>query len=81
MMPTRKEAVDDLFRQLASFNSLDAFCLLPEWDREWFVSWIAKARDDASYWARIEAIALAMRLSPLQPNVSLWRGDLAQGTR
>ena len=71
MMPTRKAAVDDLFTHLSTFDGLDAFCLLPELDQERFVEWIVRAHNDASYWARIEAIALAMRLGPLQPTVGL----------
>ena len=75
--PLKKSAVDDLFKQLATFDGLDAFCLLPEEERERFVSWIVKARDDASYWSRIDAIALAMRVGPLQPSVTFKGIDVA----
>ena len=73
--------MDDLFQELATFDGLDVFCLLPEADRQRFVSWIVKARDDASYWARIDAIALAMRFGPLQPDIRSERADVAETPR
>lgn len=76
--PTHTAAVDDLFKELTTFDGLDAFCLLPEKDQQRFVSWIVKARDDVSYWARIDAVALAMRLGPLEPSIRFEPAEVAE---
>ena len=78
--PTHRVAVDDLFEELAIFDGLDAFCLLPESDQERFLGWIVSAHDDASYWARIDAIALAMRVGPLQPTIDVGRADITDAS-
>ena len=59
-------AFDDLFVALATFDGLDRFRGLGLGDQQKFVRWIAKARDEGVYWGRIDALAVAMRVAPLQ---------------
>ncbi len=60
-------AFDDLFVAMATFDGLNTFQSLPAVDQRKFIRWVTKARDEASYWARINALALAMRVAPSSP--------------
>ena len=68
-MSVAENASADLFDTLVAFDGLDTFCLLPNADQQRFVSWVEKAIDLESYWARINALALAMRVGPLKPSI------------
>lgn len=61
-----KITADDLLDTLAAADALEAFLRLPVADQESFSRWIGKARDDESHWRRINALALAIRLGPLE---------------
>jgi ferric-dicitrate binding protein FerR (iron transport regulator) len=54
-----------LLESLAAGDVLDKFDLLPEADRAKFLRWVERSTDDESRWRRINALVLAMRLSPL----------------
>ena len=73
-----ERAAEDLFETLATFDGLEAFCQLPYADQQRFVSWVGKAQDDASYWSRINALVLAMRVGPLKPEVRFEQGSAAE---
>lgn len=55
----------ELMDALDEAGVIDIYFSLPQADRARFTRWIKMARDDDSYWRRIEAIVVAMRLSPL----------------
>ena len=56
----------DLLDVLATYDVLETFRRLAESDQERFSRWIGSARDDESYWIRVEALVLALRAGPLQ---------------
>lgn len=56
----------DLLDVLATYDVLETFRRLAESDEERFFRWIALARDEDSYWIRVEALVLALRTGPLQ---------------
>ena len=58
-------AFDDLFVAMATYDGLDTFRSLSVADQQKFVRWITKARDEASYWGRINALAMSMRVAPI----------------
>jgi hypothetical protein len=60
-------ASDDLYVALATFDGLDTFRDLTLADQQKFVGWIAKARGEAAYWGRIDALVMAMRVAPPRP--------------
>ena len=57
---------DDLLDTLAAADALETFLRLPRADQDKFARWIGKSRDDESHWRRINALALAIRMGPLQ---------------
>ena len=57
---------NNLVDVLATYDVLETFRRLPETDQERFSRWIGSARDDESYWIRVEALVLALRAGPLQ---------------
>ena len=57
---------NDLVDVLATYDVLETFRRLAEADQEKFSHWTATARDDESYWIRVEALVLALRTGPLQ---------------
>lgn len=56
---------DDLTAAMAEADVLDIYLSLPEAERRRFSRWVRLARDDDSYWRRIEALVLAMRVGLL----------------
>ena len=67
---------DDLIVALIEADVLETFNLLPRADQEKFAYWIGKARNDATHWALIHALVLALRTGPLRPSdadVSVYR--------
>ncbi len=81
MSAIEKAVADHLFEVLATFDGLDTFRLLPETDQQKFLSWIARSRDEASYWARIDVLALAMRAGPLRSEIRFEPPRVADGQR
>lgn len=65
--PGNAITADDLLDTLAAADALETFLRLPREDQDKFARWIGKSKDDASHWRRINALALAIRLGPLQP--------------
>ena len=59
----------ELRAALREADSLETFQSLPRPAQDNLSRWIDKARDDESRWRRIEALVLAMRISPLQSQV------------
>ena len=56
----------DLHDVLVTYDVLETFNRLPREDQDRFFRWIGAARDDDSYWMRVEALVLALRVGPLQ---------------
>lgn len=67
MTSDRKITADDLLDTLASVDALETFLRLPVEAQDSFAMWIGKAADDESHWRRINALAMAMRMGPLEP--------------
>jgi hypothetical protein len=51
---------------MAEAGVLERFHQLPEGDQDRFARWIDRARDDESYWRRINALVLALRIGPFE---------------
>lgn len=66
MSAPNKVPGDELRDALQSADTLETFRALPSPAQENLSRWVDKARDDESRWRRIEALVLAMRISPLQ---------------
>lgn len=58
-------APDDLLQALRIADVWEVFCHLPEANRDEFAKWIESSPDQAARWRRIDALVLALRLSPL----------------
>lgn len=58
-------APDDLLEALKFADVWEVYCALPETNREEFASWIEKSADQQARWRRIDALVLALRMSPL----------------
>jgi uncharacterized protein YdeI (YjbR/CyaY-like superfamily) len=58
-------APDDLLEALRYADVWEVYCSLPEKNQQEFAGWIASSRDQAARWRRIDALVLALRLSPL----------------
>jgi hypothetical protein len=56
----------ELREALETSDSLETFRSLPVSAQENLSRWVDKAADEDSRWRRIEALVLAMRISPLQ---------------
>lgn len=67
MSSLERNPAGDLLVVLAEADVLETFQRLPAAARDNFTRWIDKARDDESHWQRIEALVLALRIGPLQP--------------
>ena len=82
-MTTQKRftLVDDLLKAMEEGDVLEVFSLLPLSDQENFARWIDKAHDDDSRWRRLEALVLAMRMSPLQPRQSRFEVGLEEARK
>ncbi len=61
MSSIEKTPAVDLADAMANADVLDTFLKLPGEDQDNFTRWVGRARDDASYWRRIDALVLAMR--------------------
>ena len=66
-----KITAEDLLETLAAADALQTFLRLPPEDRENFIRWIGKSRDDESHWRRINALVLAIRMGPFQVDQGL----------
>ena len=51
---------------LVTYDVLETFNRLPRPDQDRFRRWIGSASNDDSYWRRVEAFVLALRVGPLQ---------------
>lgn len=60
-----KLASDDVLEALKMADVWETFCALPEVNRDEFGRWIDGAPDRAARRRRIDALMLALRLSPL----------------
>ena len=58
---------DDLLEAMTEADCLEVYLRLPETDRVKFSQWVEHAPDDGSHWRRIEALVVAMKISPLNP--------------
>lgn len=58
-------APDDLLKSLRIADVWEVYCALPQQNRDDFARWIESSRDQAARWRRIDALVLALRLSPL----------------
>ena len=67
-------APDDLLEVLRIADVWEVFCDLPEENRDEFARWIEGALDQAARWRRIDALVLALRLSPLIKGEAVERG-------
>ena len=67
MTSPEESTSDDLLEAMAEADCLEVYLRLPETDRVKFSYWVEEAPDDESHWRRIEALVVAMRISPLQP--------------
>ena len=65
MSAAEERPADHLYIVLAEADALDTFRRLPLEDQKNFGDWIGKAPDEASYFRRLEALVLAIRLGPL----------------
>ena len=58
-------APQDLLNSLKIADVWEVYCSLPQKNRDEFAVWIEKSPDQAARWRRIDALVLALRLSPL----------------
>jgi hypothetical protein len=58
-------APHDLLEALRFADVWEVYCALPKQNQEEFARWIDKSPDQAGRWRRIDALVLALRLSPL----------------
>jgi hypothetical protein len=58
-------APQDLLQSLRIADVWEVYCALPKQNQEEFARWIGSSRDQAARWRRIDALVLALRLSPL----------------
>jgi Bacteriocin-protection, YdeI or OmpD-Associated len=58
-------APQDLLEALRLADVWEVYCSLPEPNKDEFARWIDKSPDQAARWRRIDALVLALRLSPL----------------
>lgn len=58
-------APDDLLEALRISDVWEVYCSLPKKNQDDFAGWIDSATDQAARWRRIDALVLALRLSPL----------------
>lgn len=58
-------APQDLLSSLKIADVWEVYCSLPQTNRDEFALWIEKSPDQAARWRRIDALVLALRLSPL----------------
>jgi hypothetical protein len=58
-------APKDLLEALRFADVWEVYCALPEPNKDEFARWIDKSPDQAARWRRIDALVLALRLSPL----------------
>jgi hypothetical protein len=58
-------APQDLLEALRIADVWEVFCSMPKPNQDEFAGWIAKSPDQAARWRRIDALVLALRLSPL----------------
>jgi hypothetical protein len=66
-------APDDLLEPLKIADVWEVFCALPPANRDEFARWIESSPDQAARWRRIDALVLALRLSPLVKGVPIKR--------
>ena len=64
MNPSDDITSDDFLSALAAADVLEKFRALPEEARHEFEEWIAKARDEAAHWRRIDLLVMAIRSAP-----------------
>ena len=64
-------APDDLLEALRIADVWELFCGLPAANQDEFARWIQHSPDQAARWRRVDALVLALRLSPLM------KGDAA----
>ena len=58
-------APQDLLEALRIADVWEIYCSLPTQNQDEFGRWIDKSPDQAARWRRIDALVLALRLSPL----------------
>lgn len=58
-------APNDLLESLRIADVWEVFCALPRVNQDEFARWIESAPDQGARWRRIDALVLALRLSPL----------------
>jgi hypothetical protein len=58
-------APQDLLEALRIADVWEIYCSLPRTNQDEFALWIEKSPDQAARWRRIDALVLALRLSPL----------------
>lgn len=58
-------APGDVLEALRIADVWELYCGLPEKNRDEFARWINLSPDQAARWRRIDALVLALRLSPL----------------
>ena len=58
-------APQDLLSALRIADVWEIYCSLPKQNQDEFAVWIEKAPDQAARWRRIDALVLALKLSPL----------------
>ena len=55
----------DLLEAIRIADVWEVYCLLPKQNQDEFARWIDKSPDQSARWRRIDALVLALRLSPL----------------
>ena len=58
-------APQDLLESLKIADVWEVYCAIPQANQDEFARWIEKSPDQAARWRRIDALVLALRLSPL----------------
>jgi hypothetical protein len=64
-VPSTASAPDDLLEALRIADVWELYCSLPIGNQDEFARWIQHSPDQAARWRRIDALVLALRLSPL----------------
>jgi hypothetical protein len=58
-------APGDLLEALKIADVWEIYCKLPQANQDEFARWLNSAQDQTARWRRIDALVLALRLSPL----------------
>ena len=66
MIAPKETPSDDLHEALREADCLDIYLGLPGMERTRFSRWVETAPDHDSHWRRIEALVVAMKISPLR---------------